>query len=236
MKYKENKLLLDLKHFSKKFIKYFLITALCIHQLIFLFIMFLAFSLNIVNPKFTSLMLYRSVTDHQRNKKSVYIPLKHISKRVQSFVVGIEDYKFYEHEGIDPEAIVKAYNTNKRLGYRYSGGSTITQQLVRSLLLTPEKSYIRKYFEILIALEFELFLSKDRILELYINNIEFGKGVYGIGRASIYYYHKSYYNLSMDEINRLIAIIPNPRKYNPFNFYNNKKLLTRYIILTEWSS
>jgi monofunctional biosynthetic peptidoglycan transglycosylase len=204
---------------------------------LFLFSLFFFLSINIIfiNPKFTTLMVYRNIVDKQQNKKIIFIPIKNISKRIQTNIIGIEDFKFYKHIGIDPEAINRAYNINKRLGYKYSGGSTITQQLTRTMFLIPNKNYLRKYFELLIALEIDLILTKKRILELYLNYIEFGNGIYGIGRASYYYYNKSFYKLNNDEINKLITIIPNPKKYNPYNFYINKKLLKRYNRLSSWS-
>ncbi len=219
-----------------RFVKYPVIAIIFLHQLLFIIIFFYSVFLNFVNPKFTSLMIYRNLKNKQKNEKIVFIPLKHISNRVINNVIGIEDFKFYKHIGIDPEAIAKAYSTNKKLGFKYSGGSTITQQLARTLLLTPDKNYFRKYLEILISLEFNLFINKKRILELYLNYIEFGNGIYGIGRASYSYYNKSFYKLDNDEINKLITIIPNPIKYNPFNFYINQRMLTRYYILTSWSS
>lgn len=216
--------------------KYPVLAILTFHVILFIIVFFYSISLNFLNPKHTSLMTHRNLKNKQKSQKIIFIPLKHISKRIQSNLIGIEDFKFYKHIGIDPEAIVKAYSTNKKLGYKHSGGSTITQQLVRTLLLTPDKSYFRKYLEVLISLEFDLFLNKKRILELYLNYIEFGNGIYGIGRASYSYYDKSFYKLDSDEINKLLTIIPNPIKYNPFNFYINQKMLTRYYILTSWSS
>ena len=222
-------------NFLIKSLKYSLLIIISLQQLLFLIIFLLTILLNFANPKFTSLMFYRKIINKQKNKKIVFIPLKYISKKTKSNIIGIEDFKFYKHIGIDPEAIIEAYNINKKLGYKFRGGSTITQQLARTLFLVPEKNYFRKYLEILIALELDLFLTKKRILELYINYIEFGNGVYGIGKASLYYYHKPYNKLNIDEINKLLTIIPNPKKYNPNNFYKNRKLLTRYYLLTSWS-
>jgi membrane peptidoglycan carboxypeptidase len=217
-------------------LKFFIITAVCFHQLLFILIMIAAFSLKTVNPGFNSLMIYRSTVNKQKNQKSIFIPYKNIPVWTRRYMVGIEDDRFYKHYGIDPQAIKRAYGINKRLGFNYSGGSTITQQLARTLFLSPKKNYLRKYFEVVIAMELELFLSKERILELYLNNIEFGRGVYGIGRAAVYYYGKSFGELSMDEINTLITIVPSPRRYTPFNFYYNDILLSRYMVLTGWSA
>jgi membrane peptidoglycan carboxypeptidase len=180
-------------------------------------------------------MLYRNKINNQKNNKIIFIPLKKISYRIQGNIIGIEDENFYNHIGIDPKAIKRAYTTNKKLGYKHSGGSTITQQLTRTLFLVPKKYYIRKYFEIIFALELDLVLTKKRILELYLNYIEFGNGIYGIGQASYYYYNKSFYNLNYDEINKLLTIIPSPRNYNTNNFYINNNLRSRYYTLTAWT-
>ena len=219
----------------------FFIIKICIdfiiyfHIQLFMLMLFLLLPMLYFNPPFTSLMLYRKFVDNQNWQKKIFIPIKSIPKRTQIHVAGIEDEHFYEHYGIDLKAIKTAYTTNKRLGYKFSGGSTITQQLTRNLFLVPTKMYIRKYLEVVISLELDLILSKHRILELYLNNIEFGNGIYGIGRAAIYYYGKPFSKLTNDQINRLIAIIPSPRLYNPKNFYSNKKLLARYNTLTRWS-
>ena len=143
-----NKTLLNILSNFYKIVKYPVIVITLFHLILFIVVFFFSFFLNFINPKFTSLMIYRSIKNKQKNEKVIFIPLKNISKRVQYNVIGIEDFKFYKHIGIDPEAITKAYSTNKRLGYKYSGGSTITQQLVRSLLLIPDKNYFRKYLEI----------------------------------------------------------------------------------------
>ena len=222
--------------FLINFFKYTLLTITILHLLLFSIVFFLSIILNFVNPKFTSLMLYRNIINKQKNQKIVFIPLKFISKKTQSNIIGVEDFKFYKHIGIDPEAIIEAYNINKKMGYKFRGGSTITQQLARTLFLVPQKNYFRKYLEVLIALEIDLLLPKKRILELYLNYIEFGNGIYGIGEASYYYYNKPYNKLNIDEINKLLTIIPNPKKYNTTNFYDNRKLLTRYYILTSWGT
>lgn len=210
----------------------FVIKFVVIAHILFFFLIFIScLFLKFFNPPATSLMSYRAAVEKQKNQPVVFIPLKNIPIVTQKKVVLIEDYRFYEHKGIDIEAIKYAYNLNKRLGYKYAGGSTISQQLARNLFLTPEKSYFRKYLEVFIALEMELVLGKKRILELYINYIEFGKGIYGIGRASLFYYGKSFYKLTSNEINRLLAIIPSPRRYNPWNFANSYHLLQRYMRL-----
>ena len=98
--------------------------------------------------------------------------------------VYLEDHQFYTHHGIDLEAVRTAYERNKRAGTLAFGGSTITQQLTRTLFLTPHKNYLRKYLEALLSLELDLLLPKDRIMELYLNHIEWGSGIFGVGTAA----------------------------------------------------
>lgn len=176
-------------------------------------------------------MSYRKIFYHHQVKPIQFIPLKQVPKKIQYVLVAAEDSNFYKHQGIDFESTWRAYKTNARLGFAYKGGSTITQQLTRTLFLNTKKNYVRKYFEFLIALEMDLLLSKNRILELYLNNVEFGKGVFGIGRASWYYYGKPFAYLSEDEIIRLITILPSPLRYGPYTFFDNGHFQYRYEFL-----
>jgi monofunctional glycosyltransferase len=178
-------------------------------------------------------MINRSIFSHQKNRKLIFIPFKNISRNVKKIIIIAEDKNFYKHSGIDLEAIQYSYELNRKFGFFYSGASTITQQLVRTLFLVPNKNYLRKIIEIQTALIVDWIMKKDRILELYLNYIEFGKGVYGIGAASWYHYGKSYYSLSEDEIIKLFTIMPSPLRYNTKNFYKNPNLLSRYIFLNS---
>ncbi len=137
-----------------------------------------------IRPPSTLLMFYRSVSTHQILRPVRFVPLKQIPVSVRWMLVNLEDYTFYQHHGIDFEAIKGAVRVNKIIGYPLYGGSTITQQLARSLYLTTHKSYVRKYLEAIIALGLEAILGKERILELYFNYVEWGPGVFGIGAQS----------------------------------------------------
>ena len=145
--------------------------------------------------------------------------------------VKIEDSTFYEHPGIDPVAIRDAIRVNRQLGYIYYGGSTITQQLARTLFLNPERTYLRKYLEAIVALELDLLLSKRRILELYVNTIEYGKGVYGIEAAARHHFRKSIGKLSLDQYRRLVTIVASPLRYDTTNFGRRRALSWRYEYL-----
>jgi monofunctional biosynthetic peptidoglycan transglycosylase len=210
---------------------------LLFHGALIVVVLFFSLLYSVVNPPATSLMLYRRLFDHYKLEPRVYVPLKKVPKQAQRMFIRVEDYKFYRHHGIDTEAILNAYNTNKEIGYNLYGGSTITMQLARTLFLIPRKSYFRKYIEVIIALELDLVMKKDRILELYINNIEWGKGVYGIGAASQHHYKKKIAALNMDEYRRLVTIITNPLKYNVDTFWRSRGMVERYFyLLTRFPS
>jgi hypothetical protein len=104
-------------------------------------------------------------------------------------------------------------------------------QLARNLFLTPRKTYFRKYMEALIALEMDLVMPKDRILELYLNYIEWGKGIFGIGAASSHYYGAGVGALGLDELRRLVTIITNPLRYDVQTFYRSAQMAQRYAFL-----
>lgn len=191
------------------------------------------FSIKYINPKFTSLSLYRKYVQKVDNKPFEYIPMSELSRSLKRGVIRLEDASFREHSGIDFDAIVTAYKLNKKYKRRVSGGSTITQQLVRTLFLLTDKNYLRKYLEALLALEMELILSKNRILELYINYIEFGKGVYGIGSASRHYYNKDARKLNAEQMARLLIILPSPIKYGPKDIHRKSFFRKRSRILAN---
>ena len=143
-------------------------------------------------------MMHRALVAGHSLRALRPVPLESLPRSVPRMFVKVEDYVFYEHYGIDWKAIRDAWAINRRLGYVYYGGSTITQQLARTLFLVPDRTYLRKYLEALASLEIELLLPKQRILELYVNTIEFGKGVFGIEAAARHYYGRSARDLSRD--------------------------------------
>ncbi|TAG72103.1 MAG: monofunctional biosynthetic peptidoglycan transglycosylase [Burkholderiales bacterium] len=136
-----------------------------------------------------------------------------ISRNLKRAMIAAEDSKFVEHEGFDWEGIQLAIEKNKSRGRYVAGGSTITQQLAKNLFLSPEKSYLRKGQEAIITLMLEYTLDKERILELYLNVIEWGNGVFGAEAASRRYFGISASQLSADQAARLAAMAPNPRFY-----------------------
>lgn len=137
-------------------------------------------------------------------------PLGKISRYLRASVVYAEDYRFYRHDGVDWDAIEKAVDENLDKGELAVGGSTITQQLAKNLYLSPRRSFIRKLREMLIAFSLEDHLTKQRILELYLNVVEWGDGVFGAEAASRHWFGHSAQSLSPAEAVRLAIALPNP--------------------------
>lgn len=186
-----------------------------------------------VPPSATVLMAYRAWSSGWKLKPPAWIPLERIPKFERRMVVSIEDYRFYEHFGIDFEAIKRAWDVNQAIGRNLYGGSTITMQVARTLFLVPAKSYVRKYLEAIVALELEAILSKDRILELYLNYAEWGKGVFGIEAASRRYFGSGARSLDTDQASRLFAILSSPIKYDPSTLAKSSLLRQRYEFLVK---
>jgi monofunctional biosynthetic peptidoglycan transglycosylase len=191
------------------------------------------------NPQKTAFMEYREKQWKEKRKKvNVYqisVPLSNISPYLMKAVLIAEDDNFWRHEGFDYEAIRKAIERDlKDKKFRF-GGSTISQQLARNLYLSPEKSLLRKIREAFITWRMERVLSKRRILELYLNSVEWGEGIFGAEAASRHYYGKSSSELTPQEAARLAAILPNPRRYNPVG--DQSYVLTRsndiYFIMVQ---
>jgi monofunctional glycosyltransferase len=143
------------------------------------------------------------------------VPMSHISLQLQHAAVAAEDTHFYKHHGIDWQAVDTVIQEDLDEGRIVRGGSTITQQLVKNLFLVTSRSWIRKAFEFALAPAAELLLNKRRILELYLNVIEWGPGVYGAEAGAQYHYHASAARLSRDQAARLAAVIPNPLHRRP---------------------
>lgn len=165
-------------------------------------------SLRWAHPVRTMMMWQRLGPVDQR-----WVPLEDISAALQSTVVAAEDANFYEHHGVDFGEMKKSIEKNKKKKRYARGFSTITMQLAKNLYLTPRKNVIRKGLEIAIAFEMELLLSKDRILELYLNLVEWSDGVYGAEAASRRYFKKPAKDLTPQNAAFLAAILPNPRKW-----------------------
>ncbi len=168
-------------------------------------------------PQSTAWMRMREREAHERQEtyavRHAWTPLARIPRDLRRAVIEAEDGKFYRHHGFDAEAIKAARARNERADDIRRGGSTITQQLAKNLFLSSERSYVRKGREAAIAAVMELLLPKDRILELYLNSIEFGPGVFGAAAAAEHHFGVPLAKLSRDQCCRLAAIIPAPLRY-----------------------
>ena len=178
----------------------------------------------------TPLMILRSVEQlfdgHTVTLKHQWLPIESISKNLALAVICSEDQNFLNHYGIDFKAIQNALKDSKRGSDRVRGASTISQQTAKNVFLWPERSYLRKGLEVYFTLLIELSWSKKRILEVYLNSIEMGKGVYGADAAAHYYFNKSAKNLTRKEAAAIAAALPNPREYpvNPPSPYKQGRI------------
>lgn len=185
---------------------------------------------------FTPLMVIRAIDQKSSGKEMTcshhWVSLEEISPYLQRAVVASEDAGFFEHNGFDFSAMKKAYEKNKQ-GKKIRGGSTISQQTAKNVFLWPGRSYVRKVFEAYFTFLIEIFWSKKRILEVYLNSIEMGDGVYGAEAAAKHWYHKSAKKLNKYEAAGIAVILPNPRKYKPIhssNYINRRKgTVAKYI-------
>ncbi len=180
---------------------------------------------------FTPLMLVRLIEQKSNGQDfkldKNWESLEHISPNLPLAVVTSEDQKFEDHFGFDIAAIEKATKYNeKHKGKKVKGASTISQQTAKNVFLWPSRSWIRKGFEVYFTFVIEICWSKERIMEVYLNIIEMGPGVYGAEAASNYYFKKPAINLTRDEAAALAAILPNPLKWSashPTAYISRKK-------------
>jgi len=180
----------------------------------------LALPLNFIQPPTTAVILWRAAQRLADGKRPAYprrrvVARSGISPNLRRAVLAAEDDRFYLHLGFDFEEIGKALEKRQR-GGRLRGASTITQQVAKNLFLWEGRSFIRKGAEAYLTLVLELCLTKDRILDLYLNMAEWGDGVFGAEMAARTHYRKSARNLSREEAARLAAILPAPRRWPPY--------------------
>ncbi len=159
----------------------------------------------------------------QEREKNDYVELSNISDYVKNAIVSIEDKNFYNHKGFDYLRIAKAMFVNLKSKKIKEGASTISQQYIKNLYLTFDKTWERKIQEALLTLELETHYSKNEILEGYLNTIDFGAGNYGIKEASKYYFNKEPKDLTLAEASIIVGIPKNPSYYNPIAHYENAK-------------
>lgn len=169
---------------------------------------------------FTPLMAIRALEQKEAGKEMTcshdWVPLKEISTNLQKAVIASEDGTFLLHKGFDFSAMQKAFKNNSK-GKKLKGGSTISQQTAKNVFLWQGRSYLRKGLEAYFTMLIEIFWGKERIMEVYLNSIEMGDGVYGAEAASQHWFRKDANNLSKKEAAGIAAILPNPRKYKASN-------------------
>jgi penicillin-binding protein 1A len=163
-------------------------------------------------------------------EKRYLVPIDRIPVLVRNAFIAAEDDGFYRHGGVDPLSILRALINNVAAGGKVQGGSTITQQVVKSLLLTPQKSYERKLKEMLLAMRLEHQFTKDEILYLYLNNIYLGSGAYGVAAAAQEYFGKNVADLTLPEAALLAGLPQAPSRYSPFRHWPRAKARQRYVL------
>ena len=171
----------------------------------------------------------RELTRFYRENRRV-IKLSEMPPLLPKAFVAAEDGRFYQHSGVDGWSIIRAVFNNLRSGRRSQGGSTITQQVARALLLTPEKTYIRKLREAVLAYRIDRILSKDQILHLYLNQIYLGEGAYGVESAALAYFGKPASQLELAEISLLAGLPQAPSRYSPLVDMKSAKARQRYVL------
>jgi len=193
-------------------------------------------------PRITSLMDYRPsiisrvYAEDQRviaeffKERRVVIPLNEVPPLLVKAFVAAEDSRFFQHQGVDPVGILRAALKNLEAGTIKQGGSTITQQVTRSFLLTPERSYIRKIKEIILSYRIEKAFSKDEILFLYLNQIYLGHGAYGVQAAAENYFGKPVKELSLAECAVLAGLPQAPTRYSPFRHPEQARARQVYVL------
>ena len=190
---------------------------------------FLVILYKFVPVPFTPLMAIRYFENESAGKENYFghdwEPLEDISPNLQKAVIASEDANFLLHNGFDFDAMQKALKNNSK-GKKIKGGSTISQQTAKNIFLGQGRSYFRKALEAYFTALIELFWGKERIMEVYLNSIEMGNGVYGAQAASRHWYSRDASQLTKREAAGIAAILPNPRKYSASNssgFINRRK-------------
>ena len=188
----------------------------------FVFSIIWVLAYRFINPPITFLMVQRNWERKADGKpakiKKEWVKFEEISDNMKRAAVGAEDALFLKHMGFDIKAIEKAYKSNEKKGKKskkIKGGSTISQQTAKNVFLWPGRSYVRKAFEAYFTLLIEVLWSKERILEVYLNVIEMGDGIYGAEAASQKYYGHSCKKMTRSEAALLAACFPNPLRWNP---------------------
>ncbi len=235
---RETKVIARPKASWRKWIKWTILALLVITILYHFYILFLVFRYKTHNPQITAMMQQRASQAKSEGKTPVreqsWVPYNKISSNLVRALLAGEDQKFFDHDGFDWEELQKAIEKDWEEKKFHRGASTISQQLVKNLFLSTSKNPLRKLHEALITWEMEQILTKRRILELYLNVIEFGDGIYGAEAAARHYFNTSAAGLSAEQSAFLAAVVPGPLgAYNPITHRSRverrKNLLLRLM-------
>lgn len=212
------------QNYKQKIFRFLLKTALYFFgSTIFMVLLF-----KFVPVPFTPLMAIRAIENKIEDKEVIcehdWVPLEDISINLQKSVIASEDGNFLHHNGFDFKAMQNAFKGNLN-GKKIKGGSTISQQTAKNVFLWQGRSYFRKILEAYFTALIELVWGKERIMEVYLNSIEMGNGIYGAQAATLYWYDKDAKSLTKNQAAGIAAILPNPRKYKASNSssYINKR-------------
>jgi monofunctional glycosyltransferase len=207
-----------------------LMTAFLLCSLVVAAGMALGLRLREAEPESVAIVRLREA-EGQETVGHTRLDLNDVPQRFRTVLVLIEDGRFFRHHGIDLRSIRFALELNVKAGQIVYGGSTITQQLARTLFLSPRQTVMRKVVEILLAIGMDYSLPKERILELYLNYAEWGPGVYGAPAASRYHFGKPLDQLGVAEQMALLTILPNPRVFTPENFGDYPVIARRFRLV-----
>ena len=207
-----------------------------------LLVLILFLYLKITLPSISKLKHYRPkqanlIVDYQENiigflgeERRIFVPLNKIPDHVKKAFLAAEDAQFYRHKGIDFFSLLRALLKNLISGRIVQGGSTITQQVAKSLLLSPERTFSRKLKEMILAWQMEKHLTKDEILTIYLNHIYLGEGAYGVEAASLTYFGKHVWELDLLEAATLAGLPPGPTRFSPLNNPNAALQRRNYVL------
>jgi monofunctional biosynthetic peptidoglycan transglycosylase len=219
-------------------LKRILKVALLLLAGLYLFWALALFALKYVDPPTTGVQIQRRIEAilHRTpyRKRQTFLPLDRISLELQHAAISAEDGRFYQHHGIDWAEVQKVVEESGGITEVKRGVSTITQQLVKNLFFTTHRNPVRKAFEYTLAPMADWILGKRRVLELYLNVIEWGPGVYGAEAAAEYHYHTEAARLDRDQSARLAACLPSPRRRKPARMNQYSALILDRMRQVGW--
>jgi monofunctional glycosyltransferase len=218
----------------RPWIKWLILGPLLIVFLVQLYFFLMVCWYSQFNPRMTNMMSDQLAALREKDPKAElvqqWVPYNRISDNLKRAVIASEDANFTDHDGVDWEALQKAYERNNKKHKVVGGGSTITQQLAKNLFLSGSRNYVRKGQELIIAFMLETVMSKERILELYLNVVEYGRGIFGAEAAARHYFHVSAASLGSAQAAKLAVMLPTPRYYDRHRDTNYLARRTNLIV------